>query len=71
MKITKRTIQFLGKTLCGENGILPYKTSPKLVDFFVRFGANDIYGKDFPSRCKYTEDKVREFNNTTTLKSII
>lgn len=71
MKITERTIKFLGKTLCGDNGILPYKKGHELVDFFVEFGANDVYGEGFPSRWQYTEDKVREFNNTTTLKSII
>lgn len=71
MKITERTIKFLGKTLCGDNRILPYKKGHELVDFFVEFGANDVYGEGFPSRWQYTEDKVREFNNTTTLKSII
>lgn len=71
MKITERTIKFLGKTLCGDNGILPYKKGYELVDFFVRFGADDLYGEGFPSRWQYTEDKVREFNNSQTLKSII
>lgn len=71
MKITERTIKFLGKTLCGDNDILPYKSGPQLVEFFVEFGADDIYGVGFPSRWKYTEDKVREFNNSTTLKLIV
>lgn len=71
MKITERAIKFLGKTLCGDNGILPYKKGHELVDFFVGFGANDVYSEGFPSRWQYTEDKVREFNNTKTLKSII
>ena len=71
MKITEHTIKFLSKTLCCDNGILPYKKGRELVDFFVEFGADDVYGEGFPSRWQYTEDKVREFNNTTTLKSII
>jgi len=71
MKITERTIKFLGKTLCGDNGILPYKKGHELVDFFVEFGANDVYEEGFPSRWKYTEDKIREFNNSATLKQII
>lgn len=71
MKITERTVKFLGKTLCGDNGILPYKTGPVLVDFFVNFGADDQYGEGFPSRWKYTEEKVREFNGTDNLKRII
>lgn len=44
MKITERTIKFLGKTLCGDNEILPYKKGHELVDFFVEFGADDVYG---------------------------
>ena len=71
MKITERTIKFLGKTLCGDNGILPYKTGQQLVDFFVEFGADDRYEEGFPSRWKYTEDKIRQFNGTQELKLII
>lgn len=71
MKVTERTIKFLGKTLCGDNEILPYKTGPQLVDFFVEFGADDQYGEGFPSRWKYTEDKVRQFNGTQELKLIL
>jgi len=71
MKVTERTIKFLGKTLCGDNGILPYKTGPQLVDFFVGFGADDKYEEGFPSRWRYTEEKVRQFNGSKKLKSII
>ncbi|ANI89794.1 hypothetical protein A9P82_11140 [Arachidicoccus ginsenosidimutans] len=71
MKITERTIKFLGKTLCGDNEILPYKSGPQLVNFFVEFGADDTYGEGFPSRWKYTEDKVRQFNGSKQLKLII
>lgn len=71
MKITERTIKFLGKTLCGDNGLLPRKSGPNLVDFFVNFGSNDIYGEGFPSRWIYTENKVREYNDSLTLKRII
>lgn len=71
MKITEKTIRFLGRALCGDTGLIPYKTGPKLVDFFVNYGADDQYGEGFPSRWKYTEDKIREFNGTKVLKSII
>ena len=71
MKITERTIKFLGKTLCGDNRLLPYKSGPKLVYFFVEFGADDQYAEGFPSRWKYTEDKIREFNGSVALKQII
>ncbi|HZW78623.1 MAG TPA: abortive infection family protein [Flavobacteriaceae bacterium] len=41
------------------------------MDFFVEFGADDTYGEGFPSRWKYTEDKVRQFNGSQELKLII
>ncbi len=71
MKISEKTIQFLAKSLCGDIGLVPYKTGPQLVDFFVHLGANDQYGEGFPSRWRYTEEKVREFNDSKTLKEII
>lgn len=71
MIITERTIKFLGRTLCGDNDILPYKSGKKLVSFFVAFGADDVYGEGFPSRWQYTENKIREYNNSPILKAII
>lgn len=71
MNVSEKTIQFLAKSLCGDSGLVPYKTGPQLVDFFVQFGANDQYGDGFPSRWRYTEEKVREFNGTKELKNII
>ena len=71
MKITEKTIRYLGGALCGDKGGVPRKSGPELVDFFVEFGANDVYGAGFPSRWKYTEDKVREYNETDTLRAII
>ena len=71
MKISERTIKFLGKALCGDTGLIPYKTGPQLVDFFVNYGANDRYEEGFPTRWRYTEEKIREYNGTKVLKEII
>jgi hypothetical protein len=71
MKITERTIRFLSRGLCGDTGFVPYKSGPQLVDFFVNYGANDQYGEGFPSRWRYTEDKIREYNGTKFLKLTI
>ncbi len=60
MKISERTIRFLGKALCGDTGIIPYKTGPQLVDSSVGYGANDQYGEGFPTRWRYTEEKLSE-----------
>lgn len=71
MKISEHTIEFLGKTLCGDNDILFYRTGEELVKFFNQFGENDTYEAGFETRWIFTKDKVRKFNNTKTLKSII
>ncbi|MDT0678787.1 abortive infection family protein, partial [Autumnicola musiva] len=71
MKISEKTIRFLGRALCGDTGLVPYKTGQELVDFFVTYGSEDQYGEGFPSRWRYTEEKIREFNDTKELKSII
>lgn len=71
MKITEKTILFLSKALCGDTGLIPYKSGPQLVDFFVNYGADDQYGEGFPSRWRYTEQKIREYNGTKKLKPII
>ncbi|WP_281502465.1 hypothetical protein [Arenibacter sp. S6351L] len=42
MKITERTIKFLGKTLYDENGILPYKNRQDLAGFNVEFGLDVV-----------------------------
>ena len=71
MKISEETIKFLGRAICGDSGLIPYKSGPQLVDFFASFGSEDIYENGFPSRWKYTENKIREYNTTDALNSII
>lgn len=71
MKISEKTIRFLGRALCGDNGLVPYKSGQELVDFFVNYGSEDQYGEGFPSRWRYTEEKVREYKETSKLKAII
>jgi hypothetical protein len=70
MKISDKTISALAKIITGDSGISPYKSGPKLVDFFNDIGADDVYGKGFPSRWSYAEEKLRQFNNTPKLAKI-
>lgn len=49
----------------------PYRSGPKLVDFFNDFGSNDVYGSGFPSRWQYARDAIRGFNGTDTLRQIV
>lgn len=71
MKISERTIKRLAEIITGDKALSPYRSGPKLVAFFNDFGANHAYGKGFPSRWVFTEDCIRQFNDTATLKPII
>jgi hypothetical protein len=71
MKISERTIKRLGEIITGDKSLSPYRSGPKLVGFFNDLGTNHTYGQGFPSRWSFTEDRIREFNDTPTLKKII
>jgi hypothetical protein len=71
MKISERTIKRLGEIITGDKALSPYRSGPKLVSFFNDFGTNHTYGDGFPSRWKFAEDCLRQFNDTPALKKII
>lgn len=71
MKISERTIKRLGEIITGDKALSPYRSGPKLVEFFNDFGTNHRYGQGFPSRWSFAETCIRQFNNTPTLKKII
>lgn len=71
MKLSEQTISALGSVITGDGGISPYRTGPQLVSFFNQFGSEDTYQSGFPSRWYYAEEKVREFNDTSTMKDIL
>jgi len=60
MELRERTIKVIGETVSGDNKLSFYRSGNDLVNFFNEFGFNDTYGKGFPSRWQYTEDKLRE-----------
>jgi hypothetical protein len=71
MKISERTIKRLAEVITGDKGLSAYRGGPKLVAFFNEFGTNHSYGPEFPSRWMFTEDCIRQFNNTPVLRKII
>lgn len=73
MKISEHTISALGSIITGDGKfkLSPYRTGSELVIFFNRFGTEDSYGSGFPSRCDYAKEKLREFNDTPTMKDVI
>ena len=67
MKISERTIVAIGRIATGDEGVSPYRSGPQLVRLFNDCGSNDVYGKSFPSRWQYAEQKLRALNGTSAL----
>jgi len=71
VKLSEQTMSALGSVITGDGGRSPYRTGLQLVSFFNQFGSKDTYGIGFPSRWSYAEEKLREFNDTPTMKDIL
>jgi hypothetical protein len=71
MKIARNTLAELVKIVTGDTGMSPYRSGPMLVQLFNEYGANDFYGQGFPSRWKYTEEKLLPLNGTASLRKLI
>lgn len=70
MKISERTIFALAQVISGNSKISPYRTGSELVKFFNELGSNEVYRADFGSRVPYTEQKIRELNESPNLVSV-
>jgi hypothetical protein len=57
--------------ITGDSKLSPYRSGPDLVQLFRRFGFRDEYGSGFPSRWKYTEEKIAEMNGTQALDDLL
>ena len=71
MKLSAKTLERLAGILTGDTGVSPYRTGPKLIDFFYDFGERDLYGQGFPSRGAYTLEKLKKFNGTEAMRGIL
>lgn len=71
MKISNKITEILGKHIAGDTGLAPYLSGPQLVDFYNECGFEDVYGQGFPSRWRYSADKIIESNGSLRLKKII
>lgn len=71
MKISNKVTEPLGKLIAGDTGSAPYLSGPKLVGFYNECGFDDIYGEGFPSRWRYSTDKIIASNGTPRLKKIL
>ncbi|MDF0706296.1 hypothetical protein [Flagellimonas okinawensis] len=68
MRINDKSIEKLRMLINEET---EYRSGPKLIEFFNDLGFNDSYGQGFPSRWKYTEDRLKHINGTPELDKCI
>ncbi len=68
MKLSQKTLEKLRNLINEET---EYRSGPKLVSFFNDLGFNDVYGKGFPSRWIYTDEKLSKLNGTADLDRCI
>lgn len=71
MKLSEKTITALGKLVSGDGGLTSYRSGPKLVDLFNNYGADDSYGRGFPSRWAYAESQLKRINSTPAIGRLI
>lgn len=68
MILQTKTLEKLRQIINEES---EYRSGPKLVEFFNNLGFNDTYGQGFPSRWKYTDEKLNQINGTPELDKCI
>ena len=71
MKVSDTTLKFIRDLITGYRGLSPYKSGPLLVDFFNKFGFEDIYGQGFPSRWYYTEERLKILNEQNRMDEVL
>ena len=71
MRISAKTIERLTEIITGNTEKSPCRSGPQLIEFFRDFGERDLYGKDFPARAYYVQEKLNKFNGTETMEEII
>jgi len=68
MIINDKTIEKLRALINEET---EYRSGPKLIEFFNGLGFNDSYGQGFPSRWRYTDDRLHQINGSPELDKCI
>jgi hypothetical protein len=72
MELSGKTIDALCGMITGDiDEDYPYRTGPNLINFFSRYGYDESYGSHFPSRTRYTEEKLKELNGTDQMRQVI
>ena len=68
MKLNPKSLEKLRDLINEET---EYRSGSKLVSFFNDLGFNDTYGQGFPSRWIFTDEKLKQINDTSKLNECI
>lgn len=68
MILQKKTLEKLREIINEES---EYRSGPKLIELFGKLGFKETYGPGFPSRWKYTDEKLQQINGTPELDKCI
>ena len=68
MNLSPKTLDKLRDLINEET---EYRSGPNLVRFFNNYGFSDTYYQGFPSRSKYTEDRLQCINGTSKMDKCI
>ncbi len=72
MEVSGKTIDALCGLITGDaEANYPYRSGPELITFFSRYGYDDSHGSHFPSRARYTEDKLKDLNATDEMRQVV
>ena len=71
MTIARNTLAELVKIITGDTKMSPCRSGPLLVRLFNEFGYNDFYEAGFPSRWKYTEERLLPLNGKPQLRQLV
>jgi hypothetical protein len=72
MQLSDRSITAIQKAITGDCDLFPYRTGGKLVGFFNKYGSKNTYQQGgFPSRRLFTEEELKKYNCSPTMKKII
>lgn len=71
MRISLKTIEYLGGIITGDSKKTPYLSGSNLVSFFRNFGYIEEYGQGFPSRLFYCKQKLLELNKQERINEVV
>ncbi|MBZ0205797.1 MAG: abortive infection family protein [Flavobacteriales bacterium] len=72
MNLGLNTLEVFAKMLAGDDQSMPYRSGPKLIQFFNQHGFNDHYpNSGFPTRWVFAFEKLKQMNGKDQLRNVI